>query len=93
MLSFLFSRSGAAAVGIVAASIFLTWSHLATYRAGKDAERLARLQSDIEAYQKREGIENEVDGMDRVRICAELGGLPDECAQLVRGMEEAAGGE
>lgn len=93
MLSFLFSRTGAALVGIVAALALLTWSHTHAYRAGKAAERLDRLKSDIEAYQKREGIENEVDGMDRVRICAELGGLPDDCAQLVRRVEEAAGSE
>lgn len=93
MLSFLLSRQGAALIGIVAALALLTWSHTHAYRAGKAAERLDRLKSDIEAYQKREGIENEVDGMDRVRICAELGGLPDDCAQLVRRVEEAAGSE
>lgn len=93
MLAFLTSRAGTAMVGIVAALALLTWSHTHAYRAGKTAERLDRLKTDIEAYQKREGIENEVDGMDRVRICAELGGLPDDCAQLVRRVEEAAAGE
>lgn len=93
MISFLFSRTGAALIGIVAVLALLTWSHTHAYRAGKAAERLGRLQADIEAYQKREGIENEVDGMDRVRICAELGGLPDDCAQLVRRVEETAAGE
>lgn len=92
MLAFLFSRTGAAVVGIVAALGLLTWSHLATYKAGKDAERLARLRSDVEAYQKREGIENEVGGMDRVRICLELGGMQSDCEQL-RGLEEATSPE
>lgn len=92
MLAFLFSRTGAAVVGIVAALGLLTWSHLAVYRAGRDAERLDRLHADIEAYQKREGIENEVGGMDRVRICLELGGMQSDCEQL-RGLEEAASPE
>lgn len=79
-------------VGIVAVLALLTWSHTHAYRAGKAAERLDRLQSDIEAYQKREGIENEVGGMDHYRICIELGGMQSDCEQLRR-VEEAAAGE
>lgn len=92
MLSFLFSRAGAAMVGIVVALAALTWSHTHAYRSGRDAERLDRLKSDIEAYQKREGIENEVDGMDRYSVCLELGGMQSDCKQLRR-VEEAAAGE
>lgn len=92
MLAFVFSRTGAAVISIVAALGLLTWSHTHAYRAGKAAERLESLQSDIEAYQKREGIENEVGGMDRYRICLELGGMQSDCEQL-RGLEEAAAGE
>lgn len=92
MLSFLFSRTGAAVVGIVVALGLLTWSHTHAYRAGRDAERLDRLHADIEAYQKREGIENEVDGMDRYSVCISLGGMQSDCEQLRR-VEEAAAGE
>lgn len=59
---------------------------------GRHAARVDQLEADVEAYAKREGIEDEVDGMDRYRICLDLGGLPDECERL-RGVAEAAGGE
>ncbi|WP_412033110.1 hypothetical protein ACLIR7_05815 [Nitratireductor aquimarinus] len=53
---------------------------------------MSRLQADVDAYQKREGIDHEVDGMERYRVCIDLGGLPDDCEQLRR-MEEAASAE
>lgn len=56
---------------------------------GKTAAAVERLQADVDAYVKREGIDHEVDGMERYRICLDLGGLPDDCQRL-RGMEEAA---
>lgn len=67
----------------------LALSHAWAYRSGAQSERVARLQADVDAYQKREGIDHEVDGMERYRVCIDLGGLPDDCEQLRR-MEEAA---
>lgn len=61
-------------------------------REGRQAERVAQLEADVNAYVKRKGIEDEVDGMDRYRVCVDVGGLPDECERL-RGVDEAAHGE
>jgi hypothetical protein len=61
-------------------------------REGRQAERVAQLEADVNAFVKRKGIDDEVDGMDRYRICIDLRGLPDECERL-RGVDEAAGGE
>src|SRR5690606_16498749 len=85
-------RLWAALAGVVAVLGLLTWSHLNAYQAGRDAERVARLKADVEAYQKREGIENEVTDMDRVRICLELGGVQSDCEQLRR-MAQTSSGE
>lgn len=61
-------------------------AYLPVYHMGKSAgrheARVDQLEADVEAYAKREGIEDEVDGMDRYRICLDLGGLPDECERL-----------
>ena len=70
----------------------LALSHIWAYRSGAQSERVSRLQADVDAYQKREGIDHEVDGMERYRVCIDLGGLPDDCEQLRR-MEEAASAE
>lgn len=88
-MSFLFSRTGAAFIAIVVALGLLTFSHRFAYQTGKDAERLSRLKADVEAYQKREGIDHEVDGLDRYRVCLELGGMQSDCEQL-RGLEKTA---
>lgn len=80
-------------IGAVVAIIgALTWSHALTYRSGAQSERVSRLKADVEAYSKREGIEHEVDDMERYRVCLDLGGLPDDCEQLRR-LEEAAEAE
>lgn len=85
-------RLWAALAGVVASLGLLTWSHTHAYRAGQQAERVARLEADVKAYETREGIEHEVDSMDRYRVCLDLGGLPDDCGKL-RGVAEAAAGE
>lgn len=59
----------------------------AGYIQGRSAGRVDALKDTVAAYQKREGIDHEVSGMDAVALCIELGGLRDECEQL-RGVEE-----
>lgn len=82
MLSFLFSRTGAAVVGIVAALALLTWSHTHAYRAGKAAERTEILTRSVEILRERNATDDEIKGMDDRQLCLSLGGLPDECAGL-----------
>ena len=58
----------------------------AGYIKGRSDGRVAAMKDTVEAYQKREGIDQDVSGMDAVGLCLELGGMRDECEQL-RGME------
>jgi hypothetical protein len=80
--------AGAIAGALLAAGPF----YLIGEHDGRSQAAVERLEADVEAYVKREGIDHEVDGMDRYRICLDLGGLPDQCGQL-RGVAEAAEGE
>lgn len=80
--------AGAALGAVVAAGPVYLYGK----RDGRQAERVAQLEADVNAFVKRKGIDHEVDGMDRYRICIDLRGLPDECERL-RGVDEAAGGE
>jgi hypothetical protein len=59
---------------------------------GRQQAAVTRLEAEVNAHIKREGIDHEVDGMERYRICLDLGGLPDDCGQL-RGVEEATQGK
>lgn len=82
MISFLFSRTGAALVGIVAALALLTFSHRFAYQAGRTAERTAILNRSVEILRERNATDDEIKGMDDRQLCLALGGLPDECAGL-----------
>lgn len=82
MISFLFSRTGAALVGIVAALALLTFSHRFAYQAGRTAERTAILNRSVEILRERNATDDEIRNMDDAALCAALGGVPDECAGL-----------
>lgn len=75
MLAFLFSRTGAAVVGIVAALGLLTWSHLAAYRAGDAAARAEVLARSVEILRERNATDDEIRNMDAAALCAALGGV------------------
>jgi hypothetical protein len=80
--------AGAALGAVVAAGPVYLYGK----REGRQAERVAQLEADVDAFVKRKGIDDEVDGIDRYRICIDLRGLPDECERL-RGVDETPGGE
>lgn len=75
MLAFLFSRTGVAVVGIVAALGLLTWSHTHAYRAGKAAERAEILNRSVEILRERNATDDEISNMDDAALCAALGGV------------------
>ncbi len=62
------------------------------YFKGRSDARVATLKATVEAYKKREDIDNEVRDLSHYDLCVRLGGLPDECAEL-RGVEETTEAE
>ncbi|MER9628391.1 hypothetical protein [Mesorhizobium sp. M0296] len=50
------------------------------------AGRVSALEDTVKAYRKRNDVDATVRNMDAADLCAELGGLPDDCKQL-RGVE------
>ncbi len=88
LLDWLKIAAGAALGALIASGpLYLLGTH-----NGRQQAAVARLQADVDAYVKREGIDHEVDGMERYRICLDLGGLPNDCEQL-RGVEETTEGK
>lgn len=51
---------------------------------GRSDAAVATIKATAEAYQERAGIDETINGLDRVGLCLELGGLRDECAKLRR---------
>ncbi len=88
LLDWLKIAAGAALGALIASGpLYLLGTH-----NGRQQAAVARLQADVDAYVKREGIDHEVDGMERYRVCLDLGGLPNDCEQL-RGVEETTEGK
>lgn len=81
----LYILAGSIVVGILCAGGIYWYGK----SVGKNEAQIAQLKASVDAQVKREGIENEVSGLDRYAICIDLGGLPGDCEQLRR-MEEAA---
>ncbi len=54
---------------------------------GKQQAALKAAQAATQAIQNRAGINETIDNMDSAALCAELGGLRDQCEQL-RGLAE-----
>ncbi|WP_343314821.1 hypothetical protein AAIB41_04470 [Brucella sp. BE17] len=69
---------------VLAAFLFLGAGY--TYGAIKERQRaaLAAAAATAKALEKRADIDETIIGMDAYRLCLELGGLRDECAQLRR---------
>lgn len=75
MLSFLFSKAGAAMIGIVAAALLATWAINAAYQAGRTAERTAILNRSVEILRERNHVDDEVRNLDDASLCDALGGV------------------
>ena len=84
--------AGAISGAVLAGAVALPIAYTIGKHDGRQQAAVAALEADVDAYVKREGIDHEVDGMERYRICLDLGGLPNDCEQL-RGVEEAPEGK
>lgn len=56
---------------------------------GRSWGRVDQLQDSVQAYETREGIDNDTNGLARYLVCRRLGGLPEQCDELRR-LDEAA---
>lgn len=78
-------------IGLVALLFYAAF--MSGFFYGGRRSREAALQNAVIAFQAREKINHGVENMRDVDLCIALGGLPDDCAAILRGMGEAAEGE
>ncbi|CAN7377055.1 hypothetical protein LJR231_002274 [Phyllobacterium sp. LjRoot231] len=55
---------------------------------GRQQSAVAAVKETAKAYQERATTDEKIHSLDPVALCVELGGLRDECAAQLRGMEE-----
>ena len=59
---------------------------------GKRTENTNRMKADNTAFQQSHEVENEVEALNPYNRCLALGGLPDECKILLRGLDKTTQG-
>ena len=60
---------------------------------GKRTENTNRMKADNTAFQQSHEVENEVEALNPYNRCLALGGLPDECKILLRGLDKTTEGK
>jgi len=75
-------------IGLAGAVVMVAFT--SGYFTGRNHGREATLKAAVQAYQTREKINEDVQSLDPVALCRALGGMPDECAALMRGLDKAA---
>ncbi|WP_455476849.1 hypothetical protein [Bartonella sp. B41] len=60
---------------------------LGSFFYGRSFERNRTLIQAVSAFQNREKINHEIFSLSPFRICIALGGMSDECADVLRGMD------
>ncbi len=88
MWAFLTSKLGVYVVCGAAITVFLSWTHYELYQTGRRYERQLVFTAALKAYKDRADENASVEVLDPVRLCVELGGLPDQCAAELRRLGE-----
>ena len=55
---------------------------------GKRTENTNRMKADNTAFQQSHEAENEVEALNPYQRCLAIGGVPDECKILLRGLDK-----
>ena len=79
---------------IIAVLLVLTIAAaLSGFFIGKNTEKAKQLEADNTAFQTSRKVENEVEALSLYSRCLAVGGLPDECKILMRGLDKTAKGQ
>lgn len=68
-------KVGMIATSVVAATLLLTWSHLASYNHGRQVERTETLTRSVEILRERNDTDAKVSAFDNIELCHSLGGV------------------
>ena len=60
---------------------------------GQETEKQKSLKASITAFENSHEVENEVEALTPYQRCLAVGGVPDECKILLRGLDKTAKGQ
>ena len=80
----------------IAIAIIIVVILAATYGGiviGQRLEKQRSLEAANAAFQKSREVENEVEALNPYQRCLDIGGLPDQCKILLRGLDKTTEGK
>ena len=80
----------------IAIAIIIVVILAATYGGiviGQRLEKQKSLEAANAAFQKSREVENEVEALNPYQRCLDIGGLPDQCKILLRGLDKTTEGK
>ena len=60
---------------------------------GQELQKQKSLKAAITAFENSHEVENEVEALNPYQRCLAIGGVPDECRVLLRGLDKTAKGQ
>ena len=73
--------------------VLITAAAIGGFFMGKRTENTNRMKADNTAFQQSHEVENEVEALNPYQRCLAVGGLPDECKVLLRGLDKTTQGK
>ena len=73
--------------------VLITAAAIGGFFMGKRTENTNRMKADNTAFQQSHEVENEVEALNPYQRCLAIGGLPDECKVLLRGLDKTTKGK
>lgn len=66
---------------------------LTAWKQGRDSILQQQLERAVEAWETRNEIETDIDRLDDIQLCLELGGMRKQCRDELRGLGKATEAE
>ncbi|MHC5308200.1 hypothetical protein [Bartonella sp. LJL80] len=79
---------------LIAATIILVLAaFIGGFFYGRSYQHTSMLENTVQAFQNREAIDHETSLLSTLDACIAIGGLPNECAILLRGLDSTTKGK
>lgn len=66
---------------------------LSGFFIGRNVEKVKQMRADNTAFQTSREVENEAEALSPYHRCLAVGGVPDQCKVLMRGLDKTAKGQ
>ncbi|MEH6728775.1 MAG: hypothetical protein V7703_21735 [Hyphomicrobiales bacterium] len=87
------TKAGRGVLAVIAAVALIGTLWVMAFTQGRDSNLQKQLERAVKAWETRNEIETDIDRLDDVQLCIELGGVRKQCSDELRGLGKAAEAE